>query len=201
MSKYIIPVEDFDRFLSDNLDYMPTSFSKSLSNFVRFYKKDETETKETPKINELVENAKKHFKSFMDNDYVDDWMEHNKVFLDKLNEIKEKNGNFFDKIGEAEPIFNKIAENSKSFVKKYTKKNTGSKKTQNREFKCSDMISENGNTIVHWTLVDNDNEYEGFGSKGVMIAKRLQEDGVLEAGELAYIKNIHNFCKAYGKNN
>lgn len=186
MDKYIIPVDDFKKFLDENKTYISYDTFAKLSIFISDYWVNDVK-EETPKINELVENAKKHFKSFMDNDYVDDWMEHNKVFLDKLNEIKEKNGNFFDKIGEAEPIFNKIAENSKSFVKKYTKKNTDYKTTNKREFKCSNMVSENGNTIVHWTLVDNDNEYEGFGSKGVMIAKRLQEDGVLEAGELAYI--------------
>lgn len=201
MSNYIIPVEDFKKFLDENKNFIPYYIFAKLSIFAEDYfvnevnevKEDKTED------NKLVREAKKHFKTFMDADYVDSWMEHNKTFLDKLNEIANKKKHF-NILKEVEPIFNDIRENSKSFVKKYTKKKTDSKPTRIRDFKCYDMISENGNKIVHWGLITKDGEYEGFGSKGVAIAKKLQEDGILEAGELAHIKNIHNFCKAYGKN-
>lgn len=199
MSNYIIPVEDFKKFLDENKNFIPHYTSGKLSIFAADYFVNDV-NEEKQEDNELIRDTKKHFKTFMDADYVDSWMEHNKTFLDKLNEIKDKNGNFFDKIKESEPIFNEIRENSKSFFEKYTKKKTDSKPTRIRDFKCYDMISENGNKIVYWWLITKDGEYEGFGSKGVAIAKKLQEDGILEAGELAHIKNIHNFCKEYGKN-
>lgn len=208
MAKYIIPVNDFKNFLDENKTSIAYDTFTKLTMFIDgYFVNDENDVNdenvmkyEKPKTNKLVQDAKKYFKTFMDSDYVDSWMQHNEVFLEKLDEIayKKKPSNLLQEI---EPIFKDIRENSKSFVEKYTKKNTGSKNTHKREFKCSDMISENGNKIVHWTLIDNDNNYEGFGSKGVAIAKKLQADGILKSSEIAYIKNIHNYCKAYGKNN
>lgn len=193
MSKYIIPVDDFKKFLDENKNFIPYYIFAKLSIFAEDYFVNEVKEEE-PKTNKLVEDAKKHFKTFMDADYVDSWMEHNKTFLDKLNEIANKKKPF-NILKEVEPIFKDIRENSKSFVEKIK-----NKPTTKRKFSAQSKTSDNGNLIVHWKLEDNNDTYEGFGSKGVGIAKALNKRDILTDAELEKILNIHNFCKAYGKN-
>lgn len=211
MSKYIIPVNDFKKFLDENKNFIPYDTFAKLTIFVDdYFVNDVKEVNEVntmndsndedamkykkPKTNQLVEDAKKHFKTFMDADYVDSWMEHNKTFLDKLNEIANKKKSF-NILKEVEPIFNDIRENSKSFIEKMKNKSTAK-----RKFSAQSKTSDNGNLIVHWKLEVNNDTYEGFGSKGVGIAKVLNKRNILTDAELEKILNIHNFCKAYGKN-
>lgn len=193
MAYYKIPVDDFKKFLDENKNFIPYYIFAKLSIFAEDYFVKEV-NEETPKTNQLVEDAKKHFKTFMDADYVDSWMEHNKTFLDKLDEIANKKKPF-NILQEIEPIFDDIRENSKSFVEKV--KNKSSTK---RKFSAQSKTTDNGNLIVHWKLEVNNDTYEGFGSKGIGIAKVLNRKNVLTDAELDKILNIHNFCKAYGKN-
>ena len=198
MAKYIIPVDDFKKFLDENKTYIPYHAFTNITTFIEdYWVNDVKEAKEEkPKINKLVEDAKKNFKQFMDADYVDSWMEHNKVFLDKLDEIANRKRPIFGFMEEIEPIFKEIRENSKSFAEKLKNK-SGTK----RKFSVHSKTSDNGNLIVHWKLEDNNENYEGFGSKGVSIAKSLNKKGIITDSELEQIVSIHNFCKACGKNN
>ena len=193
MAYYKVPVDDFKKFLDENKNFIPYYIFAKLSIFAEDYFVNEV-NEETPKTNQLVEDAKKHLKTFIDDDYVDSWMEHNKTFLDKLNEIANKKKPF-NILKEVEPIFKDIRENSKSFIKKM--KNKSSSK---RKFSAQSKTTNNGNLIVHWKLEVNNDTYEGFGSKGVGIAKALNKRDILTDSELEKILNIHNFCKAYGKN-